>query len=120
MARLIRDLLDVAALEAGQLAVQTAPVGLAAVLREAAGPVTSAASAEEALGHLAEADVALVDVNLPGMSGVELVNRAHELAPALTCILMTGDDRGDVSPGVQRLLKPVKLEAVLAALAEPG
>ena len=49
------------------------------------------ASAEEALEKLPGAvpQVALVDINLPGMSGIECIARLRELCPKLLCIVLT-------------------------------
>jgi DNA-binding NarL/FixJ family response regulator len=48
-------------------------------------------TAEEALEHLpAEApQVVMVDINLPGMSGIECIARLRELCPDLPCIVLT-------------------------------
>ncbi len=87
---------------------------LAVLLGDEGYVVTTAGSAEEALPLLASADIALVDVTLPGMTGVELVEWAREEAPALRCMLMTGLD--EVEAGVPTLKKPLTLECVLEAL----
>jgi len=62
-------------------------------LRRSGHQVGSAASAEEALERLGAGDfydVLLVDKNLPGMSGIELVRRARGLKPHVPAIVMTG------------------------------
>jgi len=48
-------------------------------------------TAEEALKEIPAAppDVVLMDINLPGMSGVECVRRLHELAPRVRVIMLT-------------------------------
>ncbi len=48
-------------------------------------------SAEEALKRLPKnpPDVALVDINLPGMSGIELVARLKEICPSVLCLILT-------------------------------
>lgn len=48
-------------------------------------------TAEEALAELPAAapQVALVDINLPGMSGIECIARLRELCPELLCIVLT-------------------------------
>jgi DNA-binding NarL/FixJ family response regulator len=51
-----------------------------------------AASGEEAL-ELATAetcDVALLDVAMPGMSGIELAHRLRERRPGLKCLMLSG------------------------------
>lgn len=58
--------------------------------------VESAASAEEALAALADEEFHLLisDINMPGMSGVELLAVARERFPHLAVIMATGvDDR---------------------------
>ncbi|RMG36818.1 MAG: sigma-54-dependent Fis family transcriptional regulator [Planctomycetota bacterium] len=54
--------------------------------------VSEAASAEEALELIARRlfDVAVVDMVMPGMSGLELLERMRELNPHCQCILLTG------------------------------
>jgi len=49
------------------------------------------ASAEEALHGIpvAPPDVVLMDINLPGLSGVECVRRLHTLAPQVRVIMLT-------------------------------
>lgn len=51
-----------------------------------------AATAEEALKALAEAEaeLVLVDVALPGMSGIELVRRLHARHPKLSMAMLSG------------------------------
>jgi CheY-like chemotaxis protein len=54
-----------------------------------------AATAEEAMGLVSRGDrpnMALVDINLPGMSGVEFVRRLHRVAPSVPCVFMTASD----------------------------
>jgi CheY-like chemotaxis protein len=54
-----------------------------------------AATAEEAMGLISGGDrpnMALVDINLPGMSGVEFVRRLHRVYPSVPCIFMTASD----------------------------
>jgi DNA-binding NarL/FixJ family response regulator len=49
-------------------------------------------SAEEALDQIPglELDLILVDVSLPGRSGISLVLRLHEKYPDLPCIMLSG------------------------------
>jgi DNA-binding NarL/FixJ family response regulator len=51
-------------------------------------------TAEEALVHLPSqrADVALMDINLPGQSGIECVRRLRALLPSLQIIMLTIED----------------------------
>lgn len=77
-------------------------------------------SAEEAQEWLADhqVDLALVDVRLPGIDGVELLRSMVETHPDTTVVMMTA--HGDVRTAVQTmklgaadfLIKPVDLDAV--------
>jgi len=53
--------------------------------------VDSAGSAKEALRKVAEGhyDIALVDIKMPGMDGLELQSRLADVAPELTVIMIT-------------------------------
>jgi two-component system response regulator AtoC len=82
-------------------------------------------SAEEALQRVeAEPPAALlVDHSLPRMSGIELVRRIREIAPATKIVMMTGDDSAQTAVQAMKagacdyLTKPVAL-AELNALLE--
>ena len=53
----------------------------------------AAESGEEALTllqHVPPPSVALVDLNLPGMSGVDFIRRLEQLNPSIRAVLMTG------------------------------
>lgn len=54
--------------------------------------VATLGSAEAALAQLPDlaVDLALIDVSLPGMSGIELVATLHEQQPALRCLILSG------------------------------
>jgi two-component system, NtrC family, response regulator HydG len=54
--------------------------------------VTVAANAQEALAKMAahRFDLALVDIKMPGIDGVELQARIHEIDPEMLVIVMTG------------------------------
>lgn len=54
----------------------------------------TAESAEEALGLLddLDADLVLVDISLPGESGLSLVKAVRERRPDLDCIVLSGYD----------------------------
>lgn len=60
---------------------------------ECAGVFTTA---EEALLHIPKhpPDVAVVDINLPGMSGIELVARLKETCPGVLCLILTTYEDG--------------------------
>jgi len=60
--------------------------------REEGYEVTVADSAQEALTKMAASrfDLALVDIKMPGVDGVELQKRMHEIDPDMIVIIMTG------------------------------
>lgn len=62
-------------------------------LRRAGHAVVTASSGEEGLGKAAEfhPDLVISDVQMPGMSGFELVGRLNNLMPETSCILMSGN-----------------------------
>jgi DNA-binding NarL/FixJ family response regulator len=55
------------------------------------------ASAEEAMGPIVQSrpDVALVDINLPGLSGINLVSKLKAKLPSLQIIMITVYDDGE-------------------------
>ena len=58
----------------------------------------AAGSAEEAMRLVDQQGpptVALVDINLPGMSGVEFVKKVHRRFPNLSCVFMTANDEAN-------------------------
>jgi CheY-like chemotaxis protein/anti-sigma regulatory factor (Ser/Thr protein kinase) len=94
--------------------------------------VTCAADADEALREIrrAQFDVALVDVWMPGMSGLDLTDQLHAAEPRLKVVVMTADDTSEtVLQAVRRqayrfIAKPIEpgtlLEIVSRALASPS
>jgi DNA-binding NarL/FixJ family response regulator len=60
--------------------------------------VASYTSGEEALRHVpaARPEVILVDINLPGMNGVECVVKLKALMPELNVLMLTTHDEGDL------------------------
>jgi two-component system, NtrC family, response regulator AtoC len=93
---------------------------IVAYLRRAGRPVDSAGTAEEALEKLGAGGYAalLTDLRLPGMDGLGLVRRAHDLDEELGVLLMTA--YASVESAVEALragahdyiLKPLILEEV--------
>lgn len=75
-------------------------------------------SAEEGLKLLSEAifDAAITDVKLPGMDGEEFLHAAHELAPRLPVVVITGADSDEAkfldAGAFGYLLKPFRFEEV--------
>ena len=54
--------------------------------------VTAVGSGEEALEHLPNDlfDLALLDVSLPGVNGIDLVSQIHQRQPRLPCLIVSG------------------------------
>jgi DNA-binding NtrC family response regulator len=65
--------------------------------------VTAAATSEEALARTAHGrwDVALLDLHLPGLSGIELLARLKEQQPDLEAILLTA--HGSIETAIQAM-----------------
>jgi two-component system, OmpR family, response regulator len=69
-------------------------------------------------------DVALLDVKMPGLGGIELVKRIHEVCPDLQVVMLTGHgSTQDVEDGkalgvYEYLMKPIKLDSLLDVLRE--
>src|SRR5262249_5080898 len=82
--------------------------------------VATAASGEEALSRIAsqEFDVIVVDVELPGVGGLEVLERSRFLCPRAAVILMTGHARLDTAIAALRcgacdyLEKPFHLDVL--------
>jgi putative nucleotidyltransferase with HDIG domain len=97
---------------------------LATILREAGVQSETAACAEEALKIL-EADppdAALVDLQMPRISGMEFLTKVRPLYPTMAFLMVTGVD--DIRVGIEAmkkgaddyLVKPLQLEVVMASL----
>jgi two-component system, NtrC family, C4-dicarboxylate transport response regulator DctD len=101
---------------------------LEAMLEPEGYECTGAHSAEEALARLAEKDfaVALVDVLMPGQTGLELVDQALELYPFLAVVMVTGVDDPRIAELALRtgaygyLLKPFTHTEVAVAVSNAG
>jgi two-component system, NtrC family, nitrogen regulation response regulator NtrX len=97
---------------------------LAAILRDAGYSVASARSAEEGLRRVQRAvpDVAMVDIWLPGMDGLQLLEALKGAAPQLPVIVISG--HGTIETAVRAtklgaydfLEKPPDMERTLLAV----
>ena len=95
---------------------------LAAVLRAAGHTVDVAADGTEGLYALREypADLAVVDLGLPGLSGLELIRRARAEGKRLPILVLTARDRWqDKVEGLDAgaddyVTKPFQVEEILA------
>lgn len=78
-------------------------LGSTQALQLAGMQVRDFASAEQVLGHLVPGvcSVLVTDVRLPGMDGLELLQKAQAIDPGLPVILVTG--HGDISMAVQAM-----------------
>jgi two-component system response regulator FixJ len=84
------------------------------LLRSAGIEVTGCASAQECLeaGDFADVTCLVVDVRLPGMSGLELVRRLREKGQRVPAILITGH--------LEALSEPqAEADGILAILHKP-
>jgi CheY-like chemotaxis protein len=98
------------------------------MLLSACGFRTAAvASAEEAIGLIQDGRhpaVAVIDLDLPGMSGLDLIRKITQLDPAIYPVLVTGADcaRLDLvlqDQNVTCLRKPVDFPRLLSLLNQP-
>lgn len=97
---------------------------LARALRDRGLVVTEAGSAEEALARARtdSPELAVVDLRLPGASGLELVRELVAVDPATTVVVLTG--YGSIATALEAvrlgarhyLTKPADADQVLAAL----
>ena len=89
---------------------------LARQLSRRGNAVEAVGSAEEALALPGEFDVVLCDIALPGLSGIELIQKLRERAPATQCIVLTG--QGSIPTAIEAMKlgayhyfeKPVKFQ----------
>jgi CheY-like chemotaxis protein len=82
--------------------------------------------AEDALAWLQQEGhlniIAIVDVNLPGMSGVEFVRRARRIFSDMPCVFMSANDEVNLEQIRQAfrqpaLRKPFELRSLLGLIA---
>lgn len=100
---------------------------LGTLLQRKGYEIDSAASAEEALQQTADhiPEIALIDVDLPGMNGVELAARLRHRRPESVCILITSwpYDRLPKRPRlehVEYMQKPINLGNLLKVIERTG
>jgi len=95
------------------------------LLRRHGYTVTTAASGEEALALIAQQpfDLLLLDLKMPGLSGLEVAERAQKMQPATAILILTGSSAIEGAlgePGVGEfsyLIKTTSPEAVLERVA---
>ena len=94
---------------------------------DAAGLATDAVeSGAEAIAHMAadptRYDLAIVDMTMPGLSGVETVQGLRELEPSLPVILSSGYSLDSIDDAnlqdIEFLHKPYRLDELLERVAE--
>src|SRR4051794_12203794 len=98
--------------------------GLRRLLEEEGFEVADARSGDAALATLEwfEADVILMDLNLPGMSGIEATSRALEVQPSASVVILTlARDEASIIQAVRAgaagyLLKDARLEEIVDAI----
>lgn len=112
------------------LVVEDEPVSrraLSALLSSSGYRPISAASAEEALILLTEGhrpNLALIDLDLPGMNGLELIQWLRRLAPRIVPILVTATSRERIDllrheqQGIVYVRKPIEFAHLLTVLEE--
>jgi PAS domain S-box-containing protein len=93
--------------------------------REGFEPLTAADAAQAValLDSRADLDVAVVDINLPGRSGIELLRELSEREPYLPVIMITGEPNVSHMPEIVRsgaydfIAKPVLKDVITRAVA---
>ena len=99
---------------------------LTELLKQNGYATESAASAEDALRSLESHPaprIALVDLDLPGMNGVELIDRLGEINPSTIPVLVTATDESSLAAAlhdrpVAYLRKPVDFNRLLSLLRD--
>ena len=100
--------------------------GLRDILTKVGHTITDVGSGEEALVTLASSnfDVAIVDIRMPGMTGIELLPSVRERWPQMNVIMLTG--HGDLESAMAAvkagaydyLLKPARSDTIRQTVAE--
>lgn len=80
----------------------------------------------EAVGQVRETrfDVAVVDLKMPGISGLEVIRQLQKVRPGLSCILLTGHgaaenvELGRKSGAYECVMKPVNIESLTKMIKE--
>ena len=93
---------------------------IASMLEELGCETLTARSATDALGQLEGIDMLFADVNMPGLSGRELAERARDFRPQLRVLLVSGlesDGRG--FPLLRKPFSQSDLRRVLAETTGP-
>ena len=88
--------------------------------------VVGALRGSEALAHAQQQtfDVAVVDLKMPGMGGLEVLERLAEIQPMLRSVVLTGHGSIDAAlesgrrHAVRFLQKPAEFQELLEAIAE--
>jgi two-component system, NtrC family, response regulator HydG len=101
-------------------------VYLCRVLRSARFEVTHELDADGALGRVQKGqwDLLITDIELPGMSGLELLRRVRQFAPGLPVAVLTGHPSVDYAVSALRgaaaefMMKPVGRDELVAKAAE--
>ena len=100
---------------------------LGALLTSAGYDVVVAEDGVSAVSHLyrTAADLVLTDLNMPGMSGMDLISHVRSRYPATLIVAMSGDYQGDSVPAgiiadryYPKGQHPHNLLAVIASLIE--
>lgn len=95
---------------------------LVTVLQRDGHTITQASDGDEAFRILSETefDLVVIDVHMPGMSGLEVLDRLREAGRPVRAIVLTGDDTPDVviaaaeRQAVRYLSKPIRPETLTA------
>lgn len=91
--------------------------------REGYEPLTAADAVQGAAVFEEGVEVAVVDINLPGRSGIELLREMRERDPRVPVIVITGEPNVSQLPEIVRagaydfLAKPVLKDAIMRAVA---